>query len=535
MPNRRNIPKVWRHADGEGSYKYLDDMTDKEIAEQEAVHRSYDRIAAADAAQNQKSAERYEQQQREEQAKKFDLTLRIGVFFDGTGNNVSNAANGQRCGAHHPVDPEDLASSCRLYMSAPESSYGNEPSNIFRLYELYDSAQELTGSGKQKSTRRSLYIEGIGTKAGEKDSVYGLATGRGETGVEGRVEYAFKEVVKRMDRLNDLHPDAEIRAMIFDIFGFSRGAAAARHFANQVASGPQGPMGKVLNQTKAKFSRFFMPDTYDIRTGFVGLFDTVASVAGLSNLGNYSSHRTPGLKLYLDPKSFPHVVQLAARDEKRFNFALSEVAPDHLEITLPGVHSNIGGGYLPLSEEQLMVTPMQSLEVALYQDVTETAIYHDAVSAKERWVSEGWPADKLMVVTPTEKRLSADPQNRMAPARKRVYAGLYISRHVRGELSRVYLRVMHALAKAKQVPFNDIPVKPEYQVPDELQLLCDRFVAGDYSITPAEDALLRRHYIHTSAHWNHPLGKEEGGGLTLIYLNSPMEDGVRVRHSHVPR
>ena len=94
---------------------------------------------------------------------------------------------------------------------------------------------------------------------------------------------------------------------------------------------------------------------------------------------------------------------------------------------------------------------------------------------------------------------------------------------------------MHALAKAEHVPFKDIdPNDPEHAITQELQTLCDRFVAGDYSLTPTEDALLRRRYIHTSAHWNHPNGKEKGGGLALIYLNSPMEDGVRVRHPHTP-
>ena len=279
---------------------------------------------------------------------------------------------------------------------------------------------------------------------------------------------------------------------------------------------------------------FFLPDSCDISVRFVGLFDTVASVAGLRNFGNHSSRHTPGIQLYLDRKKFPTVVQLAARDEIRFNFALRHVRPDHMDITLPGAHSDIGGGYRQLMEEALMVTPMQAQEIDQTQDIRETSIYHDAEHAKARWIEEGWPADALHIVTPKAEQLPFDRQDHMAPARKRVYAGLQIRREVRGELSRVYLRVMHALAKAKQVPFNDIPDKLEYHVPQELQTLCDRFVAGDYSLTPTEDALLRRRYIHTSAHWNHPNGKEKGGGLALIYLNSPMEDGVRVRHPHTP-
>lgn len=532
----KHIPsQIWRHSGGEGGYSYLDDMTDKELADQAVMHRSNDHIIAADAANNQKRFERYEQQKREEQAKKFDLTLRIGVFFDGTGNNASNAAEGQRCGAHHAIKPEDLDSSCKPYMSDSDSSYGNDPSNVYKLYGLYDAPEELTGLGSHKSAIRSLYIEGIGTRSGKEDSTLGAAFGRGKTGVEERVEHAFKEILRVMNELHQRHPNAEIRALMFDTFGFSRGAAAARHFANQVLGGPNGPLAQVLQRKKAKFSRVFLPDSCDISVRFVGLFDTVASVAGLRNFGNYSSRHTPGIQLYLDRKKFPTVVQLAARDEIRFNFALRHVRPDHMDITLPGAHSDIGGGYRQLMEEALMVTPMQAQEIDQTQDIREASIYHDAEHAKARWIEEGWPADALHIVTPKAEQLPFDRQDHTTPAQKRVYAGLQIRREVRGELSRVYLRVMHALAKAEHVPFKDIdPNDPEHAITQELQTLCDRFVAGDYSLTPTEDALLRRRYIHTSAHWNHPNGKEKGGGLALIYLNSPMEDGVRVRHPHTP-
>ena len=87
--------------------------------------------------------------------------------------------------------------------------------------------------------------------------------------------------------------------------------------------------------------------------------------------------------------------------------------------------------------------------------------------------------------------------------------------------------------KKKKVPFIEIPEKTEYLIPEELEPLCERFVAGDYTLSPAEERLLRRRYIHTSAHWNHPLSKARGKAVTLFYINSPMEDGIRIRHPHV--
>ena len=92
---------------------------------------------------------------------------------------------------------------------------------------------------------------------------------------------------------------------------------------------------------------------------------------------------------------------------------------------------------------------------------------------------------------------------------------------------------MYQLAKEKGVPFTDIPGRTEYAVPQELQSLCDRFIAGDYSTTAEEEQLLKLKYIHTSANWNHPQGRRDGSGLRAVYINAPTEDGIRVQHPHV--
>lgn len=43
---------------------------------------------------------------------KIGIALRIGVFFDGTGNNANNTAAGLLCGAQHPIAPQDIPASC---------------------------------------------------------------------------------------------------------------------------------------------------------------------------------------------------------------------------------------------------------------------------------------------------------------------------------------------------------------------------------------------------------------------------------------
>lgn len=469
---------------------------------------------------------------------KVRVALRIGVFFDGTGNNASNTASGRLCGAQHPIKPADLDASCKPYMSDPDSSYGNDLTNVKKLSELYHAPPELEGEGQQKLAYRKVYVDGIGTVAGEQDNLVGSGFGRGETGVAERVWTAFKHIKGEVQRLLQNNPDTEISSLTFDTFGFSRGAAAARHFANQLLLGNRGPLREVIQGGGKAFGAFFVEQFQaDIQIGFIGLFDTVAAVAGLSNLGNIRTAVAPGLKLHLSPRYFPRVVQLAARDECRDNFPLSQVKPDHPEIALPGVHSDIGGGYLAEAQECVLVSPMQALDVSLHTDVKTTAIYRDALQAQAQWLEKGWPAAMLEIVTPEARLLPADSQDRNAPRQKRVYAALQLKRQVRGELSRVYLRVMYELAKQKGVRFGVIDEHdPDYSIPPELQSLCDHFVAGDYSTTAAEEALLRLKYIHTSANWNPPArlqGETPRTGARVKFINAPTADAVRVLHPHI--
>ena len=469
---------------------------------------------------------------------KTPVAMRIAVFFDGTGNNADNTATGILCGAQHPVGPEDLDPICKPYMSDPDSSYGNDVSNIYKLWDLYAESPTPEGAGEQKQGRLKIYIEGIGTQAGGEDNLLGAGLGRGETGIAARVYGAFVEVKVRLNLFLNQNPNIEITSLTFDAFGFSRGAAAARHFANEVARGDRGPLREAIPGSGNGFSRFFI-DQYqrDIHMGFIGLFDTVAAVGGLGNLGNVRSAAIPGLNLHLSRRLFPNVIQLVARDEHRANFPLSHVKPDHQEIVLPGVHSDIGGGYHAQAEECVLVSPMQALTVWERTDVQTTSIYRDALEARAQWLANGWPEDMLEVVTPKPILLEPDPQDRNGPRQKRVYAALQLKRPVSGELSRVYLRVMYELASQKGVRFNVIDEHdPNYSIPSELQPLCDRFVSGDYSTTSSEEALLKLRYIHVSAHWNPPSrlrGQSPRTSRKLFYINAPTADAVRVRHPHV--
>ena len=483
---------------------------------------------------NSRLEEEEEEEELEEESS-VGVTLRIGVFFDGTLNNANNGALGLLCGASHPIKPEDLDASCKPYMSDPDSSYANDESNVKKLSGLYFAPYEIQDTGEQQLFRM-LYIEGIGTSSDQEDSLMGAGMGRGATGVSSKVDGAFRQIMRIIRNFTQTNPDSKIVNLTFDAFGFSRGAAAARHFANEVALGQKGPLGQTIKMFRRSFHETFGGEyQQDIQMGFIGLFDTVASVGGLANLGYVRSQKAPWLNLYLPRSLFPNVVQLAARDEIRANFPLTRVKADHPEYTLPGVHSDIGGGYFPEGNECLLVSPMQALDVPVTTDVKYTSIYRDAQQVKAKWVANGWPAEMLEVVTPYARGLPPSQQDRLNPT-KRVYAALQLKRPVRGELSRVYLRVMYELAKQQGVRF--IPLNEQssrYVIPTELQALCDHFVAGDCSTTPAEEQLLKLRYIHTSANWNPPTKLQGSTPRTgLVYFNAPTTDGIRVQHPHVP-
>jgi hypothetical protein len=212
---------------------------------------------------------------------------------------------GMACGAHHPVKKEDLDGSCKPYMADPDSSYGNDVTNVRKLMELYVESAAPTGEGSQKRLSRKVYIEGIGTQVGEEDSLLGAGMGRGETGVIGCVQKAFALIASGVTRAIQENPDCIISSLVFDTFGFSRGAAAARHFANEIVKGVQGPLRTTLHDNAKGFAPDFV-ERYQrgIDIGFIGLFDTVTSVGGLANLGNVRSAVAPGVNLHLPRKYF---------------------------------------------------------------------------------------------------------------------------------------------------------------------------------------------------------------------------------------
>lgn len=430
------------------------------------------------------------------------ITLRIGVFFDGTGNNHGNS-----------VVPGGA-------VDAGLGSYGNAPSNVALLHGLYRE-----GSDEPARVYFKCYVEGIGTWAGQGDSVFAQATGRGSSGVLARVAQAVQMIAGQMGAWLVGHPQAQVAALEFDLFGFSRGAAAARHLANDLGKGGDS----LLARTGV------LGEGFDWRAGlvinFIGLFDTVAAIVEPLK-GNFSpaNDRYAGLQLGLAEGVARQVVQLVAADEQRHNFPL--VRSDN-DIVVPGAHSDVGGGYLECMTEQVLLSKPHSNLVPSRTPVEQTQAYTltaGRLATDPAHTSAARP-HVLTWEAPVER---SDPRDEPY---KRVYAAIYREREVRGHLSRVYLRIMRELAVRAQVPFAELDERAAaFWLPQELQGISDKlhdFALGrseEPGLTREQRQLLEARYIHASAHWNALKGLRNSE-LDVLYIDRPAEGG-RVMHGN---
>ncbi|VDR27422.1 Uncharacterized conserved protein [Raoultella terrigena] len=152
-------------------------------------------------------------------------------------------------------------------------SYLGYYTNVHWLRTLYN--QDIppdTGHGQY-----AIYIEGVGTEDGMGDSTYGMGTGRGDTGVVRKTDKAVAALTASIQSYLFRHIEAGacvIKELQFDIFGFSRGAAAARHFANRVFSQDD----EIIAAINAGLNDVEYFGTPGGKTRFLGIFDTVAAI-----------------------------------------------------------------------------------------------------------------------------------------------------------------------------------------------------------------------------------------------------------------
>jgi uncharacterized protein (DUF2235 family) len=200
-----------------------------------------------------------------------------------------------------------------------------------------------------------FYLEGVGTRIGFIGKLLG-----GVAGVGGPFRIA-----RALEQLRQYFAEGD---RTIDIIGFSRGAALALHFANQVQEEQPGA---------------------EVR--FLGLWDVVACFGLPGNDLNIGWH----LSL---PDNVKHCYHAMALDERRGNFCLTRVKPgkegtlgDRLqEVWFRGVHSDVGGGQCPgLSNIALCWMLRRAKEVGLPIDEDKLK-KHEALCNADAVVSKSF-------------------------------------------------------------------------------------------------------------------------------------------------
>ena len=295
--------------------------------------------------------------------KKTGVKITAAIFFDGTGNNQSNVEKRLK-------DPEYMVPSW-YNVTAKRESYEQYYSNVAILYFM----QQKKIAGERIAP---VYMEGIGTTNDGDDDRPGGGFGTGPTGIVNRVSVGIDRLKEKIAKL--YRPDKEyIEELNVYVFGFSRGAAAARHF--------------IARRYNSRNRRNNLCQALDVDPAvatikFAGLFDSVSSFDEVGDkaedsrfVGKAVRHATYGgdddfqndvaeLHLALDDEKLEKVVHFVAADEHRVNFSSTTIASARqrgigCEFYLPGAHSDIGGGYAQVVEEERTYSGLFNTATAL--------------------------------------------------------------------------------------------------------------------------------------------------------------------------
>jgi hypothetical protein len=307
------------------------------------------------------------------------VPIRIGLFFDGTNNNLSRDRDGERVsiGGRETTGGNEK-------LPEPECSH----SNVVRLFQAYSDNNYEKGIF-------SYYMPGVGTRFKEIGELTESSEGKAfAKGGQARIVYALVQVINAIytvvlrkqlfsdkeagaiaqeyDQAMTRHkkekdderisahavffekyltilktavlanPKPTIPSVTLDVFGFSRGAAEAVAFCHM--------FDEIL--VGGKFA------TVPAAINFLGVFDTVASVGISASVsmttilpeiladGHFAWAARIKKPLPTSVRSGRHYI---AAHEQRMNFPITNQVgtTNFKEVYFPGVYSDVGGGYGP--------------------------------------------------------------------------------------------------------------------------------------------------------------------------------------------
>lgn len=485
----------------------------------------------------------------EKPPKKREITLTIGIFFDGTGNNLLNTnLRMAKCQPEHfGLNAHELSQFSQQCMKnagfngVEAGSYLNYYTNIKWLNDLY--YEGLYVDEERDEYFKKIYIEGVGTENNKADSLLGMGLGNNDTGVIAKTDKAILEIRNVLNIVvkNFIGKNLIIKKIQFDVFGFSRGAAAARHFTNRIFDNDY-TLYNIINIAFKDIGYKGKP-TGEVR--FLGIFDTVTAVGGV--LDGFDPHDSNNLAVKIDLPAgvAKKVFHLTAMNECRYNFCLNSVKERWPELSLPGAHADIGGGYNPLEEEYLFLSRPEMQIVPAGVDVQTTEAYRKAAREAELLpthsvISTLLPTGVVKIETEVDDSIPPDQYHN---PQKRVAAAVTFRRNVSNDWSKVSLRVMYEVAKEAGVVFDHIRMKKfKLQYPEDLKYIAEKAVAqgkaifaDKYSPTFISSELeVISKYIHCSSHWNsvdydnkYAISSGVSFSESLSFVNRPDENWVR--------
>jgi hypothetical protein len=222
----------------------------------------------------------------------------------------------------------------RLFFVAFDGTGNNkftDPEHATNVAQIHD---ELERAAKRDPRLFVQYIEGPGTVGTTLERGYDSATG---ASFEANVESAYKSLVKQANEWRETSPKSHIHVQSI---GFSRGASQAAYFTNVLHERgiPDLSSEQVSPDGERTYARHLVEPGKTPQS--VGLFDPVAT----------------GHPMKFDRRLPPSVVsglQITAENELRATFPSDQIiAPGmsedgrFLNISVPGAHSDVGGGYL---------------------------------------------------------------------------------------------------------------------------------------------------------------------------------------------
>ncbi|MDC8100906.1 T6SS phospholipase effector Tle1-like catalytic domain-containing protein [Chryseobacterium rhizosphaerae] len=425
--------------------------------------------------------------------KKDHVNFTFGVFLDGTLNNMYNTELRQKVTEKEGVknvegSKASAAEAQNIYRkkggavdgdpSKGETSFENDLSNPAILFKNYKKSKA------DKIFR--IYTEGMGTNTAPKhygdalevddykgdDLMMGPAFGMGSAGIMDRVRKSIRNVKTEIFK-NILKNKEFVGTLTFDVFGFSRGAAAARHFVHVVTQGSYKAHTKAWKEgfiVKDKFGynlaesyangvmpafgylgqllseAGLMDEQTKVQIRFVGIYDTVP------HHGLFQSNDSKDLGLN-DVNKADYVVHMVAADEHRANFSLVDISsvpktsPDSgkkggIELYYPGVHCDVGGAYV----EGWTDNPKR---------IDATIVKDSLYSLSEELIRQGW-------FLPGELSIKKDPFYRLSVNNYRLEG----ERKLSNQYSFIPLHLMVEFCIKKCIPVKESGVTDDYKFQD---------------------------------------------------------------------